>query len=41
MNDYKKPEIEFSEIDGKDIIVTSLGTETTPKDDDDGIWEIV
>lgn len=40
MKKYILPELEISEIDAKDIIVTSPGTETTPKDDNDGIWDL-
>ena len=33
------PELEVIELDAKDIITTSPGTETTPKEDNDGIWD--
>ncbi len=36
---YMTPELEVIELDAKDIITTSLGTETTPKEDNDGIWD--
>ena len=39
MKKYIDPEIEIVEIKAKDIITTSLGTETTPKEDNDGIWD--
>ena len=40
MKKYISPEIDVSEIEAKDIITTSPGTETTPKDDNDGIWDL-
>ena len=40
MKKYISPEIDVAEIEVKDIITTSLGTETTPKDDNDGIWDL-
>lgn len=40
MKRYLNPELEIVELDAKDIITTSLGTETTPKDDNDGIWDL-
>ena len=40
MKKYNNPEIEIVEIEVKDIIKTSPGTETTPKDDNDGIWDL-
>ena len=40
MNEYKRPEIELILLNEKSIITTSPGTETTPKDDGDGSWEI-
>lgn len=40
MKKYTDPEIEITMLDVKDIIATSLGTETTPKDDNDGIWDL-
>ena len=39
MKKYTKPAIELLELDAKDIITTSPGTETTPKEDNDGIWD--
>ena len=40
MKKYISPEIDVVEIEVKDIITTSPGTETTPKDDNDGIWDL-
>ena len=40
MKKYIDPEIEIVRVNAKDIIATSLGTETTPKDDNDGIWDL-
>ena len=40
MKKYTNPEIEMIEIEVNDVITTSLGTETTPKDDNDGIWDL-
>ena len=40
MKKYTNPEIEIVEIEVKDIITTSPGTETTPKDESDGIWDL-
>ena len=40
MKKYNKPELEIIELEVNDIITTSLGTETTPKDDNDGIWDL-
>lgn len=40
MKKYIDPEIEILEIETSDIITTSPGTETTPKDDNDGIWDL-
>jgi hypothetical protein len=37
---YISPEIDIVEIETSDIITTSPGTETTPKDDNDGIWDL-
>lgn len=39
MKKYKQPELDIIEIKVTDIITTSPGTETTPKDDNDGIWD--
>lgn len=40
MRKYNNPELEIIELEVNDIITTSLGTETTPKDDNDGIWDM-
>ena len=40
MREYINPELEMIEIDADDIITTSPGTETTPKDETDGIWDL-
>ena len=40
MKKYNSPELEIIELEVNDIITTSLGTETTPKDDNDGIWDL-
>ena len=37
---YESPGLEMIEIGALDIITTSPGTETTPKDDNDGIWDL-
>ena len=39
MKNYIDPEIEIIEVKSADIITTSPGTETTPKEDNDGIWD--
>ena len=40
MKKYTNPELEIIELEVNDIITTSLGTDTTPKDDNDGIWDL-
>ena len=40
MRKYINPELEMIELEKDDIIATSPGTETTPKDDNDGIWDL-
>lgn len=40
MRKYLNPELEFIELEANDIITTSPGTETTPKDETDGIWDM-
>ena len=40
MRSYITPEIETIKLDASDIITTSPGTETTPKDESDGIWDL-
>ena len=37
---YTNPMLEIIKIDVMDIITTSPGTETTPKDEVDGIWDL-
>ena len=40
MKKYIDPELEIIELEANDIITTSPGTETTPKEDNDGIWDL-
>ena len=40
MRKYNNPELELVELEVSDIITTSPGTETTPKDESDGIWDL-
>ena len=40
MKKYNIPNLEIVDIEINDIITTSLGTETTPKEDNDGIWDL-
>jgi hypothetical protein len=40
MKNYVTPEIELIKLTKDDIITTSPGTETTPKDENDGIWDL-
>ena len=40
MKKYINPEVLILDIDPCDIITTSPGTETPPKDDNDGIWDL-
>ena len=41
MKKYISPEIDIIKIESTDIITTSsLGTETDPKDENDGIWDL-
>lgn len=40
MKKYINPELEVIKLESEDIITTSPGTETTPKDDNDGIWDL-
>ena len=40
MKKYNNPELEIIKLDVIDIITTSPGTETTPKDESDGIWDL-
>ena len=40
MKNYVNPEFEIVKLSAEDIITTSPGTETTPKDENDGIWDL-
>ena len=40
MKKYINPELEVIKLESEDIITTSPGTETTPKDENDGIWDL-
>ena len=40
MKEYSNPELEIIDFEVNDVITTSIGTETTPKDDNDGIWDL-
>ena len=40
MKKYNNPELEITLLNADDIITTSPGTETTPKEDNDGIWDL-
>ena len=40
MKKYNIPNLEIVDIEINDIITTSPGTETTPKEDNDGIWDL-
>ena len=40
MEKYQNPKLEVTELDEKDVILTSPGTETTPKDETDGVWDL-
>ena len=40
MRKYNNPKLELIELNTDDIITTSPGTETTPKDESDGIWDL-
>ena len=40
MKKYLNPEIELIEVATSDVITTSPGTETTPKDETDGVWDL-
>ena len=39
MKEYIIPKSEVINVDEHDIITTSPGTTTTPKDQQDGIWD--
>ena len=40
MKKYESPEFKMYDLDASDVITTSPGTETTPKDEDGGIWDL-
>ena len=40
MKKYNNPELEVIKLEVNDIITTSPGTATTPKEDNDGIWDL-
>ena len=40
MKKYESPDLWMFDIREDDIIRTSPGTETTPKDENDGIWDL-
>ena len=40
MKKYMNPEIEVVEIQAKDILTTSPGTETPWYEESDGVWEL-
>ena len=40
MKNYTTPKMEMIELENSDIITESPGTETTPKDESDGIWDM-
>ena len=40
MKKYINPTLEVVEVLAEDVITTSPGTETTPKDENDGIWDL-
>ena len=40
MKIYENPEFEIIKISAEDVITTSPGTETSPKDENDGIWDL-
>ena len=39
MQRYETPEIEIVNLESLDIIRTSIGTETSKRDEADGIWD--
>ena len=39
-NIYNYPEIEVTKLENWDVITTSPGTETTPRDESDGVWDL-
>ena len=40
MKKYTSPELEPVNVESGDVITESPGTETTPKPEDDGIWDL-
>ena len=40
MMKYTKPELEIIRVENEDIITTSQGTETSPKDENAGVWDL-
>ena len=40
MKRYENIELEIVLLAGEDIITSSPGTETTPKEENDGIWDL-
>ena len=40
MKEYMNPEIEAILLNVSDVITTSPGTETSPKDETDGVWDL-
>ena len=39
-NEYISPGVEIIKMKTDDIITSSAGTETTPKEETDGIWDL-
>ena len=40
MKKYENPEIKVNDLEAEDVITTSPGTETSKKDETDGIWDL-
>ena len=40
MRKYENPELDIVMLSRADVITASPGTETTPKPEDDGIWDL-
>lgn len=40
MKEYTSPETEVVILDAGDIITSSPGTETTPEEERDGVWDL-
>ena len=40
MKNYINPEMEVIKLSTQDIITTSPGTETSKRDENDGIWDL-